>query len=165
MRFFRVFLILALAVGLSACGPKSKFLKYNGPEVTSVQVHKADRKMYLLHNGRVLESYDIALGFAPNGHKQFEGDGKTPEGTYYITHKNPRSRFHLSLGISYPNVADVEFAESQDKSPGGDIFIHGGPLGPIVRRDWTEGCIAVTNKEMERIYSMVEPGTVIHIMP
>ncbi|MCZ8078118.1 MAG: L,D-transpeptidase family protein [Fuscovulum sp.] len=164
MRLVRVFLIILLAVGLSACGG-GKFRKYYGPEVTSVQVHKAARKMYLLHNGRVLESYDIALGFAPNGHKQFEGDGKTPEGAYYITHKNPRSRFHLSLGISYPNVADAEFAKAQEKSPGGDIFIHGGPLGPIARRDWTEGCIAVTNKEMERIYSMVEPGTVIHIMP
>ena len=85
-----------VAVGLSACG--GKFRTYNGPEVTSIQVHKADRKMYLLHNGEVLESYDIGLGFAPEGHKQFEGDGKTPEGTYYITHKNPRSEFHLSLG-------------------------------------------------------------------
>lgn len=163
--FLKVFLVLALALGLSACGGSGKFRKYNGPEVTSVQVHKAARKMYLLHNGRVLESYDIALGFAPDGHKQFEGDGKTPEGAYYITHKNPRSAFHLSLGISYPNTADRAFAEGAGKSPGGDIFIHGGPRRPISRRDWTEGCIAVTDKEMEVIYSMVEPGTVIHILP
>lgn len=163
--FLKVFLVLALALGLSACGGSGKFRKYNGPEVTSVQVHKAARKMYLLHNGRVLESYDIALGFAPEGHKQFEGDGKTPEGAYYITHKNPRSAFHLSLGISYPNTADRAFAEEAGKSPGGDIFIHGGPRRPISRRDWTEGCIAVTDKEMEVIYSMVEPGTVIHILP
>lgn len=165
MRFLRVFLILALAVGLAACGSSGKFRKYNGPEVTSVQVHKADRKMYLLHHGRVLESYDIALGFTPEGHKQFEGDGKTPEGAYYITHKNPRSEFHLSLGISYPNTRDVAFAEAAGKSPGGDIFIHGGPNRKISRRDWTAGCIAVTDKEMEVIYSMVEPGTVIHILP
>jgi murein L,D-transpeptidase YafK len=163
--FLKVFLVLALALGLSACGGSGKFRKYNGPEVTSVQVHKAARKMYLLHNGRVLESYDIALGFAPEGHKQFEGDGKTPEGAYYITHRNPNSAFHLSLGISYPNKADRAFAEEAGKSPGGDIFIHGGPRRPISRRDWTEGCIAVTDKEMEVIYAMVKPGTVIHILP
>lgn len=163
--FLKVFLVLALALGLSACGGSGKFRKYNGPEVTSVQVYKAARKMYLLHNGRVLESYDIALGFAPEGHKQFEGDGKTPEGAYYITHRNPNSAFHLSLGISYPNTADRAFAEEAGKSPGGDIFIHGGPRRPISRRDWTEGCIAVTDKEMEVIYAMVKPGTVIHILP
>ena len=165
MRFLRVFLILAVLFGLAACGNDGKFRKYRGPEVTSIQVHKADRKMYLLHNGRVLESYDIALGFTPEGHKQFEGDGKTPEGTYYITHKNPRSEFHLSLGISYPNAADRAFAEAAGKPPGGDIFIHGGPNRKVSRRDWTAGCIAVTDKEMEVIYSMINPGTVIHVLP
>ena len=165
MRFLRVFMILALAFGLAACAGGGKFRKYNGPEVTSIQVHKADRKMYLLHNGRVLESYDIALGFTPEGHKQFEGDGKTPEGTYYITHKNPKSEFHLSLGISYPNTADRAFAEAAGKPPGGDIFIHGGPNRKVNRRDWTAGCIAVTDEEMEVIYSMIKPGTVVHILP
>lgn len=165
MRFLRVFVIVALAFGLASCGGNSKFRTYNGPEVTSVQVHKADRKMYLLHKGKVLKTYDIALGFTPEGHKQFEGDGKTPEGTYYISHKNPNSEFHLSLGISYPNPVDRDFAEAQGKSPGGDIFIHGGPNRPVARRDWTAGCIAVTDKEMERIYSMVKPGTPIHILP
>ena len=165
MRFLRVFLVLAVAFGLAACGGGGKFRKYYGPEVTSVQVHKADRKMYLLHHGRVLKSYDIALGFAPEGHKQFEGDGKTPEGAYYITHRNPRSQVHLSLGISYPNPADRAFAEAAGKQPGGDIFIHGGPPRPVAVRDWTAGCIAVTDKEMERIYSMVKPGTPIHILP
>ena len=107
----RAVVILVLAFGLSACS--SKFRSYNGPEVTSVQVHKTDRKMYLLHHERVLKSYDIALGFAPAGHKQFEGDGKTPEGAYFISHKNPDSNFHLSLGISYPNEADIAFAEAE----------------------------------------------------
>lgn len=79
MRFIRLMAMLVLALGLAACGaPKTKFLKYNGPAVTQLQVHKTDRKMYLLHNDKVLKSHDIALGFAPNGHKQFEGDGKTP---------------------------------------------------------------------------------------
>lgn len=163
MWVFRTVLMLILAVGLSACG--GKFRTYNGPEVTSIQVHKADRKMYLLHHNRVLKSYDISLGFAPEGHKQFEGDGKTPEGTYYITHKNPKSAFHLSLGVSYPNEADVAFAEAAGKSPGGDIFIHGGPRQKVSSRDWTAGCVAVTDRQMEVIYSMVKPGTVIHILP
>ena len=165
MRLFRLLVLLALALTVAACGQKSKFLKYNGPEVTQVHVYKADRKMLLIHNDRVLESYDIALGFAPDGHKQFEGDGKTPEGAYYITHKNPDSNFHLSLGISYPNETDIAFAEAEGKDPGGEIFIHGGPRNPISRRDWTWGCVAVSDKEMEVVYSMVRPGTPIFILP
>lgn len=165
MRILRLMVVLTVALGLAACGPKSKFLKYNGPEVTQVQVHKTDRKMYLLHHDKVLKSYDVALGFAPEGHKQFEGDGKTPEGAYYITHKNPKSAYHLSLGVSYPNDLDREFAKAAGKSPGGDIFIHGGPNEKVSRRDWTWGCVAVTDKEMEVIYSMVNPGTPIVILP
>jgi murein L,D-transpeptidase YafK len=163
MRFLKIFAILVIAIGLAGCG--SKFKRYNGPEVTQVQVHKTDRKMYLFHNDRMLKSYDIALGFAPEGHKQFEGDGRTPEGQYFISHKNPESQYHLSLGISYPNEADIAFAKSQGKSPGGDIFIHGGPKARVSKRDWTWGCIALTNKEMERVYSMVKPGTPIFILP
>jgi murein L,D-transpeptidase YafK len=163
MRFFRWLVILAVAFALAGCG--SKFRRYNGPEVTQVQVHKADRKMYLLHHGTVLKSYDIALGFAPEGHKQFEGDGKTPEGQYFISYKNPESDYHLSLKISYPNEVDIAFAEEQGKEPGGDIVIHGGPTKPVSRRDWTWGCVAVTNREMEVIYSMVEVDTPIFILP
>lgn len=164
MRVLRIFAILALALVLASCS-NSKFKTYNGPAVTSVQVHKSDRKMYLLHHDRVLKTYDIALGFAPAGHKQFEGDGKTPEGTYFIDRRNPNSEFHLSLGISYPNAADRAFAAAHGKSPGGDIFIHGGPNKKVSRRDWTAGCVAVTDKEMERIYAMVKDGTPIHILP
>lgn len=163
MRVWRFFFVVLMVVGLAGCG--GKFRTYNGPEVTSIQVHKGARKMYLLHNGQVLEEYNVSLGFAPEGHKQFEGDGKTPEGAYRITHRNPKSQFHLSLGISYPNSADRAYASSKGKSPGGDIFIHGGPPGPVDRWDWTAGCIAVTDDEMEVIYSMVKPGTVIHILP
>ncbi|MDQ2065155.1 L,D-transpeptidase family protein [Xinfangfangia sp. CPCC 101601] len=164
MRAIKLFLMMVLLTGVAACG-SSKFKRYNGPEVTSIQVHKAERKMYLLHNQKVLKSYDIALGFAPEGHKQYEGDGKTPEGTYQISYKKPDSTYHLSLRIDYPNRLDREFAHSMNKSPGGDIMIHGGPLRPIRQRDWTAGCIAVTDKEMEVIYSMVNVGTVIHILP
>lgn len=164
MRVWRFFFVFLVMVGLSGCADQ-KLRSYNGPEVTSVQVHKGARKMYLLHNGKVLEEFNVSLGFAPEGHKQFEGDGKTPEGTYRITHRNPNSAFHLSLGISYPNTADRAYASSKGKSPGGDIFIHGGPPKPTDTWDWTAGCIAVTDEEMEVIYAMVDPGTVIHILP
>ncbi len=164
MRVFRFFFVLLVILGLTGCAG-DKFRSYNGPEVTSIQVHKGTRKMYLLHNGQILEEFNVSLGFAPEGHKQFEGDGKTPEGTYRITHRNPKSAFHLSLGISYPNTADRAYASSKGKSPGGDIFIHGGPPRPVDRWDWTAGCVAVTDEEMEVIYAMVKPGTVIHILP
>jgi murein L,D-transpeptidase YafK len=163
MVVLRVLLVLALAFGLSACG--SKFKTYNGPEVTRVEVHKTDRKMYLLHNAEVLKDYDISLGFQPRGHKKFEGDGKTPEGAYFITHRNPRSSYHLSLGISYPNQTDRAYASSKGKTPGGDIFIHGHTGTKGNRGDWTAGCIAVRNREMEDIYAMVRPGTPIVIFP
>ena len=163
MRFVKFILMAVLALGLSACG--SKFKTYTGPEVTSVQVHKSERKMYLLHHGEVLKAYDVALGFAPEGHKQFQGDGKTPEGTYFINRRNPNSEFHLSLGISYPNNTDRAFAASQGKSPGGDIFIHGWSRRPIKRADWTAGCIAVKDKEIEWVYAMIKDGTTVHILP
>ena len=162
MVILRIVVLCLLAFGLSACG--SKFKTYNGPKVTLVEVHKADRKMYLLHNSRVLKTYDFALGFTPEGHKQFEGDGKTPEGSYTISHRNPNSKFHLSLGISYPNPNDMAFAASANRSPGGDIFIHGGPNEKPTRHDWTAGCIAVSDKEMERIYAMIGDGTPINIL-
>lgn len=163
MRAIRIFILLLAVVGLAACN--SKFRSYNGPEVTAIQVHKAAHKMYLLHNDQVLKQYDIALGFAPVGHKQFEGDGKTPEGTYYISYKNPDSDYHLSLKIDYPNDADRAYASSMGKTPGGDIMIHGGPRQKIRQRDWTAGCISVSDRQMEVIYSMVRPGTPILILP
>lgn len=160
----RLFLVLALAFGLASCAP-NKFQKYDGPAVTQIQVHKADRRMYLLHNGTVLESYDIELGGNPIGPKQFEGDMKTPEGTYTISHRNPKSAYYLSLGISYPNAADVAFAEANGKRAGGDIMIHGTNKDKRRAEDWTAGCIAVSNKEMRQIYAMVKPGTPIIIYP
>ncbi len=164
MRAFRLFAILALVLGLAGCA--SKFQSYDGPEVTSVQIYKASRKLYLLNNDQVLKSHDIGLGFAPVGPKQFEGDGKTPEGSYTITHRNPNSNYYLSIGISYPNDAEREFAALAGKEPGGDIFIHGrsGYRGKN-KGDWTAGCIAVTDREMEVIYAMVNPGTPIQIFP
>lgn len=164
MRMIRFLAVLALALGLVACG-NSKFRTYNGPAVTAIVVQKGERKMMLMHNDRVLKTYRVALGWAPEGHKSVEGDGKTPEGTYRIDRRNPNSEFHLSIGISYPNQADRDYAESLGKQPGGDIFIHGASRKPTTRRDWTAGCIAVSDREMETIYAMVKDGVVIHIMP
>ncbi|MBN9886058.1 L,D-transpeptidase family protein [Salipiger abyssi] len=164
MRFLRLVLILALATTVTACS--SKFRSYNGPEVTQIVVQKSQRRMFLLHNQEVLKAYDIGLGFAPEGHKQIEGDGRTPEGMYFIDRRNPNSNYHLSIGISYPNPADRAFAETLGKSPGGDIFIHGRPWKDRKGgRDWTAGCIAVTDREMEDIYAMVRNGTPIVITP
>lgn len=162
IRLAKIVLILAIGLVMTSCSQGIQ--PYDGPEVTQIQVHKEDRKMYLLHNGEVLESYDIALGFAPEGHKEVEGDGKTPEGLYFITHRNPRSAYHLSLGISYPNDQDRAAAAAADRDPGGDIFIHGGPRSPTTKADWTWGCIAVTDREVEEIYAMVNPGTPIWIL-
>ena len=165
MRLLRVLFVILVGLTLASCAEKSKFQTYNGPAVTSIQVHKAERKMYLLHNSKVLEEYNIHLGGNPIGKKHFEGDGKTPEGVYYISHRNPNSTYHLSLGISYPNDEDRANAAAMGKPPGGDIFIHGGPPYKATKQDWTAGCIAVTDKQIEEIYSMVRPGTPIIILP
>ncbi|MGA9410623.1 MAG: L,D-transpeptidase family protein [Roseobacter sp.] len=160
-------LLMGTAALMSVGGcATSKFRRYDGPEVTFVVVNKADRRMYLFNEDRSLAGYDIHLGFAPEGHKEFEGDGKTPEGLYRIDRRNPNSDFHLSLGISYPNVNDYATAKSQGKSPGGDIFIHGQKSRfKKDKPDWTWGCIAVTNDEIEEIYAMVKNDTLIKINP
>lgn len=152
-------------VALAGCSSSdSKFKRYTGPEVTYVVVNKEARQMYLLSNDKVIEEYRIKLGFAPIGHKTFEGDGRTPEGLYHVDRRNPNSRFHLSLGISYPNDNDRATARALGKSPGGDIFIH-GQANPFKKDkdDWTWGCISVTNKQMEDVYAMIGDGTPIAI--
>jgi murein L,D-transpeptidase YafK len=156
--------ILALALALpAAC---SKFKTYDGPPVTSVVVYKADRRLYLMNGNTVLRDFPIALGGNPIGPKQVEGDGKTPEGAYFINRRNPNSQYHLSLGISYPNAEQVAAAAAMGKKPGGDIFIHGRDGKNRGRgRDWTVGCIAVKDREMEDIYAMVRVGTPIFIFP
>lgn len=164
MRFSRRILIFgAIGSFLSACASKLK--TYQGPQVTRIQVFKGQRVMQLLHNDQQVAAYRFELGFAPVGHKQIEGDGKTPLGAYRINRKNPRSRFHLSIGISYPNSDDIARARAMGKSPGGDIFIHGTPSNYLGEDDWTWGCLAVTNEEMEDIYAMVEVGTPIFLYP
>lgn len=134
-----------------------------------VLVDKPARRLDLLRGGEVIRSYPISLGGAPDGHKQREGDQRTPEGDYTIDWRNPNSIAYLSLHISYPNEADRAHAAAQGVSPGGLIMIHGLPngwgfLGKLHRlRDWTDGCIAVTNAEMREIWSLVPNGTPITI--
>lgn len=141
------------------------------PLVDLIVVFKSKRRMGLYQNrgGKpaLLQSYQVDLGFDPNGDKTRSGDGRTPEGTYFIDRRNENSAFHLSLGISYPNTVDFAEARARGEDPGGDIFIHGGPtrLRSRFKRDWTAGCIAVSNAEIEEIWKMVPLGTVIVIRP
>ncbi len=134
-----------------------------------ILVDKSDRVMILYRKDKEIARYaDIKLGDAPVGHKQFEGDEKTPEGRYTINGRNPQSSYHLSLRISYPNAADRAFAKAKGRSPGGDIFIHGQPnASPIDRlpHDWTDGCIALSNGEIKMLWKQVADGTPITIRP
>lgn len=136
-----------------------------------VLVEKAARRQTLLRDGCVLATYPVSLGFTPVGHKTREGDGRTPEGTYAIAYRNPRSVAHLSLKVSYPSPADEASARSRGEPPGGDIMVHGlmngfSWFGPLHRMmDWTQGCVGVTNAEMREIYARVDVGTPIEIRP
>src|SRR5689334_24472277 len=135
-------------------------------QVDRVVINKARREMLLLSGESVVRSYRVALGRDPVGHKEREGDGRTPEGRYTIDRRNANSRYHLSLHISYPNQADEERAKTLGVAPGGDIMIHGlkaGVAHPV--SDWTQGCIAVTDAEMDEIWRLVADGTAIEIHP
>lgn len=138
-------------------------------QVDRIVVEKSQRQMHVYSGDRLLKTYQIALGFSPEGDKQMEGDGRTPEGTYTINDRNPNSGYHLNLGISYPSEEDMREAEALGKNPGGDIKIHGlrnglGYIGKLHRHmDWTAGCIAVTNTEMDELYERVPIGTEIEI--
>ncbi len=136
-----------------------------------IRVEKSKGTLTIYHDSKRVKHYKIALGSDPQGHKTCEGDGKTPEGLYSISSKNPQSRYHLSLKISYPNQKDRESAKARGASPGGDIMIHGLPkafswLGDShILKNWTQGCIAVTNEEIEEIFAVIPVGTPIEIMP
>jgi murein L,D-transpeptidase YafK len=139
-------------------------------KATSIVVDKTARTLTLLNHGKVLRRYtQIKLGLNnPKGHKQQEGDSRTPEGEYRINGRNANSLYHLSLRISYPNAKDIVRAKQLGVSPGGDIFIHGQPNGSTILRipmDWTAGCISVSNAEIEEIWSLVDVGTPILINP
>jgi murein L,D-transpeptidase YafK len=136
-----------------------------------VVVDKTARTLSLLADGRVLKTYPVSLGGAPAGHKRREGDERTPEGRYVLDYRNPDSFAHLSLHVSYPDSADVARARAEGVPPGGMIMVHGitnglGWMGRLHRLvDWTDGCIAVTNGEMDEIWRAVPDGTPIEIRP
>jgi murein L,D-transpeptidase YafK len=153
-----VVLSLAIASGLNDTADK-------------VVINKSKRELLLFKGGTVIRTYRVALGRNPIGPKLRQGDGKTPEGSYAIVGRNPSSAYHKSLQISYPGSADRERARRQHAAPGGDIMIHGLPngqgwIGAAHRLyDWTEGCIAVTNDEIEEIWRLVADGTPVQINP
>ena len=134
-----------------------------------VLVDKSDRTLTLYSGGVPLKTYGgLQLGGDPAGAKRFEGDERTPEGRYTIDYRNPRSAYHLSLHISYPSEADRQIAAVYRRSPGGDIFIHGQPNALAEGRepgDWTDGCISVSNAEIEELWREVPDGTPIEIRP
>lgn len=140
----------------------------DGP-VDRILVDKSDRRLSLIQDGEVVRAYNVSLGFAPDGDKGREGDGRTPEGVFRIDRRNDASRFHLSLGLDYPHPDDRDRAEAGGYSPGGDIFIHGQPEGIEGRRrlagDWTAGCIAVANAHIEEIWRVTPIGTEVEIVP
>ncbi|MGP4904739.1 L,D-transpeptidase family protein [Psychrobacter faecalis] len=138
--------------------------------IDKVFVDKSDRILQLLSGDKVIKSYHIALGGNPVGHKQQQGDQRTPVGSYTLDYKNEKSGYYRSIHISYPNTTDKARAKSRGVSAGGDIMIHGqkngfGALGLLnQQRDWTDGCIAVTDNEMDEIMAAVKVGTSIEIV-
>lgn len=136
-----------------------------------VVIQKSERLLTLMRNGRPFRSYHVNLGSNPIGAKEREGDGRTPEGLYTIDSRNPSSKYHLALHVSYPNAADRLRARSRHASPGGEIMIHGTPNRwrhlPFVfaHTDWTAGCIAVSDADIEEIWKLVPNGTVVEIRP
>jgi murein L,D-transpeptidase YafK len=141
------------------------------PRADAVLVQKAERRLYLIRDEEPYREYTVALGANPQGHKTQEGDERTPEGEYIVDWRNPNSTYHLSLHISYPNEEDKTQAAARGVSPGGMIMIHGqrnglGWLGGLLQRwNWTDGCVAVTNRAMEEIWKAVPDGTRITIKP
>jgi murein L,D-transpeptidase YafK len=140
------------------------------PTATRVVVHKAERRMELLRGAAVLRSYRVSLGLVPEGHKERVGDFRTPEGRYFLTRRNSRSDFFLSIQVSYPNPQDAKRARRGGWDPGGSIMIHGLPNRlkrepDYYARDWTDGCIAVSNSDMVEIWLLTHDNTPIDILP
>jgi murein L,D-transpeptidase YafK len=163
--------VLASGPSFSAVAEPATAALPAGTTADRIAIDKSARSLTLFRRGQPLKTYEVALGSNPVGHKQQQGDGRTPEGRYKIDYRNPNSSFHRSLHISYPGPADVRSARRRGVSPGGDIMIHGLPngMGAVGRlhlvSDWTKGCIAVTNDEIEEIWRVVPDGTVVEITP
>ena len=137
----------------------------------SIAIHKAQRELHVFYQGQLVKTYKVALGINPIGAKEVEGDNKTPEGHYYIRSKNPLSRYYKSLGISYPNEKDLAHARELGQPAGGDIMIHGlmqhmnNKGKDHIKSDWTFGCIAVTNEEIDELFVSIKTGTPVFITP
>lgn len=139
-----------------------------GP-VDHILIEKGARRMSVFRDGDLLKSYRIGLGFAPQGDKQQQGDGRTPEGQFRIDRRNNGSAYHLSLGIDYPRPQDRARAAAAGLNPGGDIFIHGQPNqrpdGEVLAGDWTAGCIAISDAEIREVFAATALGTTVEIRP
>lgn len=138
-------------------------------QIDRILIEKSDRRLTIYRDGEALRTYRVALGFAPDGDKERQGDGKTPEGIFRIDRRNPESAYHLSLGLDYPHPDDRARAAAGGYSPGGDIFIHGQPNGfgavGTLPYDWTEGCIAVPDAVIEELWRITPIGTEVEIRP
>ncbi|HLG88296.1 MAG TPA: L,D-transpeptidase family protein, partial [Alphaproteobacteria bacterium] len=151
--------------------PAPAWEKYATPKADRIVVYKALRKMQLLRGNEVLRTYHVALGRKPFGQKMEAGDGRTPEGRYFIDRRNMFSDYHLALHISYPDSNDLRRAAALGVEPGGSIMIHGLPvyLTPAEQRqlnkDWTAGCIALTDPEIDEVWRLVDDGTEVDILP
>ena len=163
---------LAAALLLSVAAPvRAQIPHVEAGKADLVVVRKSARKLQLLHSGRVIKSYRIALGWDPKGPKRQEGDGRTPEGVYTLDWRNANSSFYRSIHVSYPRRGDDLHAVRWGVSPGGQIMLHGLPNGLRAEEvghpevDWTNGCIALTNEEIDEIWTWVEDGTTIIIYP
>ena len=174
MKTRALFLLLTLTASAAATLARPTPRATSLPRATSVDliiVDKSERTLQVFRNGRRLKTYRVALGRNPEGAKTEEGDGRTPEGRYRIESRNAWSAYHLSLRVSYPTPAQRRAAKRRGVSPGGDIMIHGLPNGfdaldaARLPDDWTAGCIAVTNDEIEELWRMVPVGTAIEIRP
>ena len=157
-----IFMAIAFMTSVQAAWPPA--LAPAAQRADEIRVDKSERRMELLRDGKVIKTYRILLGDAPIGHKRQQGDERTPEGRYNISFRNDKSRFHLSLRISYPNDADRAQAQARGVDPGGDIMIH-GKTPPGYSRDWTDGCIALTDQQIEEVWQLVPVGTPIVISP
>ncbi len=174
----RWLLPLLLCLPLSALGVSQLSPGSGEPRQTNVSlgepkladklvVKKAERKLYLMKGNKPLRTYKIALGYQPAGHKRSQGDGRTPEGRYFLDWRSARSNYRKALHISYPNGQDMLRARATGREPGGMIMIHGQPSGRSNPKsgDWTFGCIAVSNMAIDEIWSMTTDGTPIEILP
>lgn len=165
-RILLIFIISTISIVLALPAHSS-----TSPDIDRIIVSKSDRQLHLMQGRNVVRTYPVSLGKNPVGHKLHQGDQRTPEGRYQLDWRNPQSRYHKALHISYPNAKDIKRAAEQGVHPGGSIMIHGLPrkyadgARVLLDLDWTDGCIAVSNQAIEEIWQLVADNTIIDIFP